>query len=323
MEDRGLYEQVPYSSPTLAQTSKNFTATATMRPRVTTACPIPGCGRSLLQRTFARHLRTVHKHGASLKCEICDEVFLRPDSLRRHQDEQHRGSGHDVECERCGKTIARRALGEHQRRRGCKNHMHLGLGAQKTTASIEWVFFIADGNSSVLASVSYLIEVIAHRIDEDLELITLLSTRQHALRSLITALGRQRKLDVESLSAICVFAMADRHGFGHAGSHESALKKGWKDLHEPGALLHEILVGALQQCNRSRYQLRLFKGSKAILAHAWMKSTSTTKLAISRSPDGFSSSRFSNLDDIDSIWREKIPLRLPNHRSPINRTTGK
>ena len=89
------------------------------RPQKRIKCPI--CDRSMLKRVLDRHLRTVHQQGSDYECSLCGEKFIRPDSVSRHEREQHGDKTGLVECIMCGANVRERYLNDHFRSRKCSD----------------------------------------------------------------------------------------------------------------------------------------------------------------------------------------------------------
>ena len=58
------------------------------------------------QKHLMRHIQTVHKTGATYKCEICDYHTTRKDALTRHIKEVH-GNAVGHKCQTCEKSFTR------------------------------------------------------------------------------------------------------------------------------------------------------------------------------------------------------------------------
>ena len=65
-----------------SKTSQQSKPVLQHRPIKRTLCPIPRCGRTMLQRVLARHLASHHGQGQIYECAVvgCEKVFLRKDA---------------------------------------------------------------------------------------------------------------------------------------------------------------------------------------------------------------------------------------------------
>ena len=97
------------------------------RPTKHTTCP--HCGRQMLKRTLARHVRSVHNHQGSnsnqllaaiMSCFECGKLFARKDNLARHMSEKHGDETGTIECLICGSYVRERAFNGHQNSMKCK-----------------------------------------------------------------------------------------------------------------------------------------------------------------------------------------------------------
>lgn len=216
------------------------------RPVKKVVCPMPVCSRTVLQRTLARHLRTVHGQGPLHKCETCDLRFLRKDALERHQSEQHSDSADTVECSRCGTRVVQRALKEHHSSRRCQQE-----SSQPQVAisgrSMQHTIQASDGATALLAGASYLVEIRNYRYVTD---TTVLEARQQALGSLVRA-SQMATIDVTMICAIWIFAIAELMQWNGTQSHQMALAKAEKGLEKRDArMFHDVLVGAFDRFER-------------------------------------------------------------------------
>ena len=91
------------------------------RPVKRIICRVPNCGRTIVQRVYDRHLRSVHAQGPVYECNKCNLVFYRKDSFERHRNAQHSDTNNLIQCLRCGAFIAKRSFKEHCKSLRCRN----------------------------------------------------------------------------------------------------------------------------------------------------------------------------------------------------------
>lgn len=248
------HDELSSSSMTPNQPSQELKPQSVARPVIKVTRPVAGCDRIVLQRVLARHLRTVHKAGPSLDCEICGESFLRKDSLDRHQHEQHGDDDQTIKCTRCGAFVVRRALNEHRKTRKCSER--LAVEIRKSTATIPGNVVLADTNIALLASAAYLVQIRNSGLAEGAQDITVLEARQAALGYLIKISARESQ-DITMTCASWIFGLADIVDGGSPSAHQAVLKRAEKDLGKRNALFQDILVGAFQRWNCAPASKRL------------------------------------------------------------------
>jgi len=154
----------------------------------TTTCGF--CGLALLKKTLNRHVQTKHVGTPSLQCQICDQLFSRPDVLKRHQ-KLHCTRESDLECMYCGKTIGSRSFRAHLNTAGCvtaqmacqSSKEAAAAATSEQAAEIETISrFGIDGNLDVLTLCNYLHGVVfrAYPLEDPQSYHGLLAIRETA-----------------------------------------------------------------------------------------------------------------------------------------------